>query len=114
MHKLFIFLLICSFNVQAEGSGDNLAQPPSLARVSTEWHWIKGQAAYRVQVINPTSNAVASAATAVMRHVRPEFQGFSTRQQTILNLYVLGHDTNDSVATIYILRNIEADWLIGV
>jgi hypothetical protein len=113
MRKLFIFLLICSFNVQAAGSGDSLAQPPSEARVSTKWVWIKGQAAYEVQVINPDRHAVTVAATAVMRHVRPEFQGFSNRQQTILNLYVLGQHSTDSVQTIYILRNIEADWLIG-
>jgi hypothetical protein len=107
---LFIFCTIAT----AAGSGDSLAQPPSEARVSTKWVWLKGQAAYEVQVTNPTPTAVATAAEAVMRHVQPQFQGFSNRQHAILNLYVLGHDATDSIATIYILRNIEADWLIGV
>ena len=115
MKSLVAALLITlSTVVTAAGSGDDLAQPPSEARVSTRWVWIKGQAAYEVQVTNPTPTAVATAATAVMRHVQPQFQGFSTRQQSILNLYVLGQHATDSVATIYILRNIEADWLIGV
>jgi hypothetical protein len=115
MKSLFAALLVIfSTTVTAAGSGDSLAQPPSEARVSTRWVWLKGQAAYEVQIINPDRHAVTYAATAVMRHVRPEFQGFSTRQQTILNQYVLGHLSTDSVTTIYILRNIEADWLIGV
>ena len=113
MRKLFIFLLICSFDVQAAGSGDSLAGPPSQAQVSTQWHWIQGQAAYQVQVTNPDRHAVAVAAAAVMRHVQPRFQGFSWAQQSRLNLYVLGQHTTDSAHTIYILRNIEADWLIG-
>jgi hypothetical protein len=106
-------LILLSTAVAAAGSGDNLARPPSEAQVSTKWHWIKGQAAYEVQVTPPDPNAVTYAATAVMRHVRPEFQGFGWAQQSRLDLYVLGQHDTDSVQTIYILRNIEADWLIG-
>ena len=106
-------ILILSQTVMATGSGDSLARPPSVAQVSTKWIWLKGQAAYQVQVTPPDPNAVAYAADAVMRHVRPEFQGFGQRQSSILNLYVLGQHSTDSVQTIYILRNIEADWLIG-
>jgi hypothetical protein len=114
MKSLFAALLVVfGTTVWASGSGDNLARPPSQARVSTDWVWLKGQAAYQVQVTNPDHNAVAYAATAVMRHVRPEFQGFSWAQQARLDLYVLGQHVTDHVQTIYILRNIEADWLIG-
>jgi hypothetical protein len=114
MKNLFAtLLLVFSTQLAATGSGDNLARPPSVAQVSTQWVWIKGQAAYKVQVTPPDPHAVTHAATAVMRHVRPEFQGFSTRQSSILNLYVLGQHDSDSAQTIYILRNIEADWLIG-
>jgi hypothetical protein len=108
-----VLLLAISTIATAAGSGDSLARPPTQAQVSTQWHWIKGQAAYRVQITNPDRHAVAYAAEAVMRHVRPEFQGFSWAQQARLNLYVLGQHTTDSTHTIYILRNIEADWLIG-
>jgi hypothetical protein len=115
MKSLVVVLLFAiSTTATAAGSGDSLAQPPSVAQVSTRWVWMQGQAAYEVQVINPDRHAVAVAATAVMRHVQPQFQGFSTRQQSILNLYVLGQHATDSIQTIYILRNIEADWLIGV
>ena len=114
MKSLVATLLITvSTAVAAVGSGDMLARPPGQAVVSTKWVWIQGQAAYEVQVTPPDSNAVAHAATAVMRHVQPQFQGFGTRQQSQLNLYVLGQHSTDSVQTIYILRNIEADWLIG-
>jgi hypothetical protein len=106
-------LLVLSTQVLAAGSGDNLARPPSETQVSTRWVWIKGQAAYQVQVTPPDPNAVALAAEAVMRHVQPQFQGFGTRQQSILNLYVLGQHDTGSAQVIYILRNIEADWLIG-
>jgi hypothetical protein len=114
MKMLFatLLLVLCT-TVSAAGSGDSLARPPTQAQVSTHWHWIKGQAAYRVQITNPDRHAVAHAAEAVMRHVRPEFQGFSWAQQARLGLYVLAHDVTDHVQTIYILRNIEADWLIG-
>jgi hypothetical protein len=114
MKQLIIALLLISTTAYADtGSGDSLAQPPSQVQVSTEWHWLKDQAAYQVQVTNPDHNAVAYAAEAVMRHVRPEFQGFSWAQQARLDLYVLGQHVTDRVQTIYILRNIEADWLIG-
>jgi len=108
-----VVLVVLSTTVSATGSGDLVAQPLSQAQVSTQWHWIQGQAAYRVQVINPDQHAVAHAATAVMRHVQPRFQGFSWAQQSRLNLYVLAQHQTDHVTTIYILRNIEADWLIG-
>jgi hypothetical protein len=114
MKSLFaLTILILSHTVFATGSGDSLARPPSQAQVSSQWHWIQGQAAYQVQVSPPDPNAVAYAATAVMRHVQPKFQGFGWAQQSRLDLYVLGQHETDSVQTIYILRNIEADWLIG-
>lgn len=106
-------LLIVSTVVTAAGSGDDLARPPSLTQVSTKWVWLQGQAAYEVQVTPPDPHAVARAAEAVMRHVQPNFQGFSWTQQAQLGLYVLGQHSTDRVQTIYILRNIEADWLIG-
>ena len=114
MKSLFAALLVV-FSTQVLGvaSGDDLAQPPSKAKVIDRWVWLRGQAAYEVHVTHPTQHAVSYAAAAVMRHVRPEFQGFSWAQQARLDLYVLGKHTTDSVATIYILRNIEADWLIG-
>jgi hypothetical protein len=114
MKSLFaLTILILSHTVSAAGSADVLARPPSQAVVSTQWVWLKGQAAYQVQITPPDPQAVAYAAEAVMRHVQPHFQGFSWAQQSRLNLYVLGQHATDSVQTIYILRNIEADWLIG-
>jgi hypothetical protein len=115
--KSLVVVLLLAFGttVSATGSGDHLARPMSVSQVqvTATWTWLQGQAVYAVQVTNPDGHAVTHAAEAVMRHVQPQFQGFSWAQQTRLGLYVVAQHTQGSTQVIYIKRNIETDWLIG-
>ena len=112
MRKWLILFVFATATAQAEmGAGDNLAHPPTVI-LTEQWLYNRTVPVYQVTVEHAGEYAVLRAAETTVASLYPGFKNFNSEFIQSLHHYIIDRQDQGTRTTIWIRRNIIADWLI--